>query len=556
MKIAASRRWRAIRLQRWPLAVAVLCVGLALATALRLGDMHLKRGMGHDEAISYLAAAGHEDEYSLTVVGEGLAGRWVTAAQWKSMMVPDGFWGYGRITTGLNHTDNHPPLYFWVLHAWVWLVGLHLWTGPLLNLILAVTTGVFVFVLGRRVLGDARYAALAAVVWACSYPVVVTSRMARHYDVFALFAVLFVLVSLRLADRDTRLRVGDIIALAVLTAACFLTHYEFAAFAAGTVVLFALSLWRNRRRLLTVLGAMAAGVLLAIALNPGLLQSFTSQRAQAHGGTLRLFVQRVDSVRLALQSFFHYTVPGPEAGFTMHGTAHSGKYVCLATFAVLLGLGVAVLLPGVRSRLLRRLRTVRRETWVFLAFLGVAAATTLLPYLMFQVPAFATGGRYLAILWPLLALAVMLAFKALGRAGVAMAVLLTLWIVVPAAYLVVVRAPAGVQLEPFPANARVLVVNTVARGRLLPVIWRVPDDVAVYADAPDSLLSKPDAWLPRLLPGSCYASVSAPLKSVPNWRAPLTLLRTTRALVGDGMDIWWAKGRLWEVLRVLPSAGT
>lgn len=137
-----------------------------------------------------------------------------------------------------------------------------------------------------------------------------------------------------------------------------------------------------------------------------------------------------------------------------------------------------------------------------------------------------------------------------------MAVLLTLWIVVPAAYLVVVRAPAGVQLEPFPANARVLVVNTVARGRLLPVIWRVPDDVAVYADAPDSLLSKPDAWLPRLLPGSCYASVSAPLKSVPNWRAPLTLLRTTRALVGDGMDIWWAKGRLWEVLRVLPSAGT
>ena len=405
-----------MRRPRWLVAITVLCLGLTLAAALRLDDMRLKRGLAHDEAVSYLAAAGHEDSYAQASTS-GLAGRWVTAAAWKHMLLPDGFWGFGRVTAGLVHLDNHPPLYFWALHLWVWLVGLHLWSGPLLNLAFTLLTAIAVFVLGRRVVGDTLFAALGAAIWACSFPVVVTSRMARQYDLLALLTVLFVLIALRFLDSDKEIALGDPIALALVTAACLLTHYEFTAFAAGSLVLFTCMLWRHRRRLLSVLAAMAAGILVAVLLNPRFYESFLRQRHQASHATLALFFQRVDAVRLALQSFFHYAVPGPVAAFVVKGRVHDGLVVCVIALLALLGVGATAVMPASQHRVRRLVARISRRTWGFLAFVGLAAATTVLTYLVFQVPDYAMGGRYLAMFWPLLALVVMLLLRSLGRSG-------------------------------------------------------------------------------------------------------------------------------------------
>jgi hypothetical protein len=539
---------------RWLVAITVLCLGLTVAAALHLDDMRVKRGLAHDEAVSYLAAAGHEDDY-VQASTSILAGRWVTAAAWKRMLQPDGFWGFGRVTAGLVHTDNHPPLYFWALHLWVWLVGLHLWSGPLLNLAFALLTAIALFVLGRRVIGDTLFAAMGAAIWACSFPVVVTSRMARQYDLLALLTVLFVLVALRILDSDKEMALGDSIALALLTAACLLTHYEFTAFAAGSVVLFICILWRHRKRLLVTLAAMATGTLLAVLLNPRFYESFLRQRAQASQATLALFCQRVDAVRLALQSFFHWAVPGPVAAFVVKGRVHAGLLVCVIVLLALLGVGATAVMPATRDRLGRLLARISRGTWGFLAFVGLATATTVLPYLVFQVPSYAMGGRYLALFWPLLALLAVLLFRSLGRSGVVIVAILGVWVVVPAAYLAAAQTPASPQLERFPASARVLVVNTLERGQLLPVLWQVPDAVAVYADASSSLLESQHAWLPRLSAGAYFASASAPIRSDPTSQAPLALLTSHRE-IAKRTAMWWATGSLYEVVGPHRVSGT
>ena len=41
----------------------------------------------------------------------------------------------------LARYDNHPPLYFWLLHVWIALFGLNLHSGVLLNIGIALVTG-------------------------------------------------------------------------------------------------------------------------------------------------------------------------------------------------------------------------------------------------------------------------------------------------------------------------------------------------------------------------------------------------------------------------------
>jgi len=551
----APRR-RAIRPSRRLATIALLCVGLAVAIALRVDDMHLKRGIPDDEGLTYAVAAGHQDEYYRAKDG-GLAGKWVAASEWKDMLQPDGFWGFGDVRVGLTEHSIHPPLYFWLFHVWVWLLGVKLWTGPLLNLLFSLCTAFAIFALARRLMQHTVYAAFAAAIWACSYPVVVISRTARHYELFALLTVLFVLASLRfLTDRKAAGR-GDWIALALVTAACLLTHYEFFAFAAGSVLLFVVMLWRDRRRLLIALGALLAGAVLATALNPYFYESFVKQREHTlvvQSGKAQL-ARRVDVTRFALQSFFRYAVPSPEpvpVPLKPTPTVRHGLLAGAVVVAAAAAFGLALLIPRTRRLLRRAAARVSRDSWAFLAFLVLAAATTILPYLTFQVPDYAMGKRYQAMFWPLLAVAVTMAVKALGKPGVVVAAALGVWMLVPAVYLMafpVQRAP----VVPFPSDARRLIVNSTIEGKLLPALWPVPGDVEVFAKSSTLLAARADQWLTDLPRGTYFANIYS--RRDPASGMPLKLLQEHYGL-REVTHMWWSGGTLYEVLDPLPGTDT
>ena len=111
-----------------------MAAALAAGLSLRVVGTLEKRALTHDEAISYLVATGHKADYSKIVKEEAPPyGRWTRADQWKRFLRVDQVFCFGKINFDLATTDLHPPLYFWLLHVWCLLVGVHVWTGVTLN---------------------------------------------------------------------------------------------------------------------------------------------------------------------------------------------------------------------------------------------------------------------------------------------------------------------------------------------------------------------------------------------------------------------------------------
>ncbi|MGH2685787.1 MAG: glycosyltransferase family 39 protein, partial [Actinomycetota bacterium] len=184
----------------------------------------------------------------------------------------------GDIPEALRH-DGHPPLYYFMLHGWMELVG----DGPTA---VRALSGLFSLVMlplawlaGRRIAG--RSGAWAAVVLLAMNPYAI--RYATETRMYSLLMVLVLCGWLLIADalsRPTKLR---LLALAAVSGTMLLTQYWSFYVLAATAVVLAARAWRSsgqvRRNAAAVAVAVAAG---AIAFLPW-LPSFVSQ-AQ-HTGT-------------------------------------------------------------------------------------------------------------------------------------------------------------------------------------------------------------------------------------------------------------------------------
>ncbi len=480
--------------------VMVLCAVLALGLAVRLVSITGKHTLEGDEAVTYLAATGHQLAY-----GQGPAGlsdHWVPASLWKSYLHADGFWGFTRIRVGLNRTDNHPPLYFWALHVWVWIFGVHLWSGPLLNTIIALGTGLVLFVLARRVLHNPLQAALVTAVWIVSHPVVDTSMWARDYELLALFGVLSALALCRLVDRSRHPSWRDVVLLAAVVAGGLLSHYEYALFVlvviAAAAVLVVLQ--RQARRLWHVLGGLVLGVAVSVVLNPGFLASYERQRAQASALSVYGMVARVGNVARSLETFFWWIYVPPKR--ILPRAVRFGRPVVLVVLVVLVVFLLALALsPGLRHRVARWARRRTAGDWLLMAAGLAAVVTTIGSYILMRVPVYAMGTRYLALLWPFLALGTVCILRLLPRSSLLMAVILVSLVVAPMSiHGFVAGSRGGAALAP-PVGTQAIVFDNARRTILLRSLWSVPDNTLVFAGSQATLLDHPSSWLQGLKPG-------------------------------------------------------
>ena len=117
------------------LALALLGIALVSGVFLRLWVISQKTIIQHDEGISYLVATGHQNEYSRLLTNKTPPyGRFVPASDWKRLINTEKPFVFNEIRQGLENTDNHPPLYFWLLHLWTLTLGVNIHSGPMLNL--------------------------------------------------------------------------------------------------------------------------------------------------------------------------------------------------------------------------------------------------------------------------------------------------------------------------------------------------------------------------------------------------------------------------------------
>ncbi|MBN1674483.1 MAG: glycosyltransferase family 39 protein [Kiritimatiellae bacterium] len=477
--------------RKWHL---LLVLALAAGVALRTYALVNKKTITHDEGVTYLSATGHQETYHhLWMTGRRPFGVWVPASELTKLISVQEPFCFGQIAQGLARHDSHPPLYFWLLHLWILLAGVHTWTGPLLNTLIVFATGLTLFGLARDVLKDAWEAALVVLLWTVSPAVLPISLQARAYDLFGWLTVAFARVILRRDDMSARMPISRLMWLGLLAAAGMLTHYHFGlVIAAGILCLLARSRTAGFGRMAAVLLALAGGGLLFVACHPLFYESFLRQQGQSRGMDLIAVFSRFERILLALARFFVY-----------------GKRFKIAFVAV-----VAVLLPavavarGLLSRSQRAAGNAWRQTGILWFLLPIGAATFLL-YVLGVSPRHAMGGRYLTAIWPFFAFVPVLLIRRLGRGRTTAATLLSLNTLFFATVAVVrpVYQQRGIP-EPTALLSRFdkLIVDNIARGVLPRILLHLSEEQIVLAGTQDFLFANAGLWLPGLDTSTAYVS--------------------------------------------------
>lgn len=480
-------------------AIVVLACVLLAGGLLRAWLIAAKRTLNHDEAISYLCAAGKQGLYRTHMLQhKPPLGTWVPAAELKSFLEPQAWFCLGRIGHDLAETDIHPPLYFWLLHVWRLLFGLHLWTGPALNALLALVGAVLLFKVGRAALGDELAAVTMTAVWLLSPAVVVTCFEARHYDLLAVMTIAFVGAFWSCMARDALPRARHWLLLSLVTAGGLLTHYHFVLLPLSAGAWALLDTDRDRRRLLSAATAMALGAAVFVAVHPRFGASILRAREQAQGFELADVPARIEA---ALVTYAAFWARGPVVNWLVH------KYwiVLAAGVACLTGLLIWL---AVRRPVNRLAPADRLAVWLLLGL----ASTNVALYLAGVSPKHAMGPQYPAIVWPLLAWGLVRAVQTLARRQVIVLTMLAAAVLVSSTH-ATGRDVRKWRAQPDPARflacASAVVIDNTARGVLPAIVWHIPDGTPVLAAQRDHLLKHAERWLPELPPRAILVTVNA-----------------------------------------------
>ena len=487
------------------LAVIILLAGIVMGVVLRITAVELKETLEHDEAISYLAATGHQADYA-RIGTDHPYGEWVEASEWKKHIQIDKKFCFSRIASDLTVYDSHPPLYFWLLHLWSLLFGIHLWTGPLLNIAIFVLSILLLYRLAERVLKNSVDAAAVASIWALSPTVIHITSLTRQYELLAIFTILLTFKIIQYIDSSREFRVSDYLVLVLATAGGILTHYQFSFIISGCGLLLSIMLIRkNRIRLAAGWISLIAGILLFALLHPEFYLSIESRMAGSGGIGYTEILSRLKTTAVVLASFFWKGAP--LIYIYPSGIAYRYVYPILLILS-LIGFGIIY----VKNKLKRDILFLQDGASVIhiFYFLFWIAGLTILSYLFCFSPKHAMGAKYLAMAWPFFAFVPVIAIRSLGElkttAIICACCLQAVFGTLDTLYNDsdrALKAESNVML----AESEMILLDNASRGILLSVLWHVPDEKLIFAADQQYLLENVDSWRTGFGPGGAYISV-------------------------------------------------
>jgi len=293
------------------------------------------------------------------------------------------------------HTENTPPLWYILAWADARVLGTGEYALRLPSALAGIATVPVAWAIGRE-LTARRATAIAMAAFVAVNPLLVWySQEARAYALFVLFATLAMLCFLRALRRPTR---GRMAMFALSGSLALLSHY-FAVFLLIPMTLWLV--WAYADRLRVVLPALAVLVLVGLALTPLI-------SAQGGHGTQWIGQWALTSRLQAIPQYYLTDYYGAALG---HGIE------LLLALPILAGLGLG----------LWRVLTPPEERGALIA-LAVAAGGILIPIALVVFGADYLAPRNLvAAMIPVTALiAVIVPSQRAGRAGIALAVTITL----------------------------------------------------------------------------------------------------------------------------------
>lgn len=440
------------------IAAVVLSVSLKVVTVLN------KTTYTHDEAISMLAATGHQQEYARIEQESARQATWSQAEEWKRLMQPEASLCFGEISRGLAATDIHPPMYFWLLHLVILVIGANLWTGVALNIVISLGTIFVLHRLASHLIDDARFASLAVLLWSVSPAVVMASSEARHYDLYTLIAVSFCYIFFLIgSEPDTRVFRRSAL-LGLIAFIGLFTHYQFALILLASIVAVFLFDGMRSSHAKRIVAAAIAAVVVFLAARPEIVDALTRQQFQKQSWEWTRVGWRFVKALGAPLDFFM-----PTLAFKVLALVVLVAIVLLALQRK--GIDFTSLKGEVRSHAVRRL--------FFIPMICFAAI--FVQYVSFLTPEHAMGGRYLSVLFPFVALALTILIRRF-RDGEYLAATLALLMIAGSAvasFLLHARTENQRELAHRAQGYDVIVIDNAARGVALPVVRLLPDNTTI-----------------------------------------------------------------------------
>jgi hypothetical protein len=496
------------RLSRRPALILVLA--LLLGAGLRLSAIPAKNSIGHDEAYSYLAAVGKEAEFVRVTANQRFPyGTWATRDDWARFWSIDDWFPLQEIARGLAGHDVHPPLYFWLLHGAVLITGVQSWTGPVLNLLIFPLTLIALYWLGRESLRSRRWGALGALLWSVSPAVVYITLRARPYELYALWVVLYAALVVRCRRRHDPPGWPHYVFLYLVATAGLLTHYYFALVLAGGGMLFLFRRIQDRNcdgaAGVALLGAFATFV----TAHPWFWGSFVVLSGK-QSFTLSELFERALKTLWSFLSFF--------------------SLVTGANYVVLVGLIAALIFGAVK--LWRRWKApgepgavIDRRATPLMVFLAWTCGWVVLLYMAGVTPLHAMGPRYLALIWPFMALGIAWFVKSSsGCRGIEIVAGLGVFLLLSSGGFVVQQWARSRERAAL-VESRPVLIDTAYIGELPRIVRYLPAGSPVFAAHQHYLLARPERWLEGLGRRPAYISHPGYLGTEANREEILRMLR-------------------------------
>ncbi len=374
-----------------------LVILILLAVFVRLfAVFELKQNFSNDESVTYLSATGNQVRYAELVKPDSNYIDHLTVTNiWKNCYQPNPKFCFGKIANDLTQYDIHPPLYFWLIHVFILIFGLHLYTGLILNLLITIFTLWALFRLSYFILNNQLHAIMVCTFWFLSPAVVQMDLEARHYQLLALFTILLTYSSLLIIKKE-ELSKKNILSVVLLSALGMLTHYYFMFIMIGVFILF---FWRFKFSIVLakIVAAFVGGFCLFLLIFPQFIDFIKNyllfKKGVHHVNEYQSFTDKIKTQLFASLDFGAY--------------GHLLKYIYLVLLIVFIIIVVSKL---INNKKLKSFSFSNPILAILLLFLWNVFFTVML-YLCNISPNQAVGEQYYSYIWPFIAILLVYAIR-------------------------------------------------------------------------------------------------------------------------------------------------
>lgn len=473
---------------------------ILLTIIVRIPMIMLRSLPAHDEAISYLAAAGKQDEYSQDVTDGKIIGKYISASVFKKYMIPVDPYSYWEVSRSMGFADVHPPFFYDLLRTWVYFTGVDLSINLILNLILAAITAILIFYYAYYLTNSYLFSILITVLWIFSPSASATAAL-RHYQLLELISVAFVFyldkTTKKLQPKPFEIALAGIIGGFGLT-----THVLFFIVLISAILFSAVRyifIWKKFPAFLVSM--LLIIFIVAVIIFPYYPGAFVKNLSKAQKAQETSIGKRQLLWSKSVKELFSYKLGEKSEDYKR---AHPFRFLLLSYFLLFV---IAILI-------IASILWSKERNYFPLLYLisGIAAYQYL--YLNAKIPLWSVGGYYFVLFYPFVGLSLASAAGKEFKTKVFASLIAVLMLLTSVYFFINFYFEQRDQISPGIysslkvelRNLKRIVIDNPARGDFFRVIYSSPNKTLIYLDSQEGLMKK-TAWMYSLEEGDAYLSI-------------------------------------------------